>query len=63
MMNAFALPQDPRDQAAAYCATFALGSAERLDHHYEPDAILAARRGPRPPARLRRDDAGPFGTS
>jgi ketosteroid isomerase-like protein len=39
------LAEDPTDHVAAYCATFATGSGERLDHHYEPGAVLVPRPG------------------
>jgi ketosteroid isomerase-like protein len=39
------LAEDPTDQVAAYCATFARGSAELLDHHYEAGAVLVPRPG------------------
>src|SRR6266550_5779184 len=39
------LAQHPTEQVAAYCATFATGSGELLDHHYEADALLVPRPG------------------
>jgi ketosteroid isomerase-like protein len=39
------LAEDPIDHVAAYCATFAKGSAELLDLHYEADAVLVPRPG------------------
>ena len=39
------LADDATDLVAAYCATFATGSGELLDQHYEPDAVLVPRPG------------------
>jgi ketosteroid isomerase-like protein len=39
------LPDDPAGVVAAYCATFATGSGELLDHHYEPGAVLVPHPG------------------
>lgn len=39
------LPEDPADQVAAYRATFASGSGELLDHHYETGAVLVPQPG------------------
>ena len=40
-----ALADEPGGLVAAYCATFATGTGELLDHHYEPDAVLVPRPG------------------
>jgi len=39
------LAEDPADQVAAYGATFATGSGELLDRHYEAGAVLVPRPG------------------
>lgn len=39
------LADNPSDHVATYSATFARGSAEQLDRHYEPDAVLVPRPG------------------
>ncbi len=39
------LADDPTDHVPAYCATFASGSGDLLDLHYEPDAVLVPRPG------------------
>jgi ketosteroid isomerase-like protein len=39
------LAEDPADHVGAYCATFATGSGELLDHHYEAGAVLVPRPG------------------
>ena len=39
------LAEAPTDHVAAYCATFAGGSGELLDHHYEAGAVLVPRPG------------------
>jgi len=39
------LAEEPTDQVAAYCATFAKGSGELLDRHYEAGAVLVPRPG------------------
>lgn len=39
------LATDPAEHVAAYCATFAAGSGELLDRHYEADAVLVPQPG------------------
>jgi ketosteroid isomerase-like protein len=39
------LADNAADQVAAYCATFARGSGELLDRHYEAGAVLVPRPG------------------
>lgn len=39
------LAEDPADQVAAYGDTFARGSADLLDQHYEAGAVLVPRPG------------------
>lgn len=43
--RAVRLAEDPTEHVAAYIATFADGSGELLDRHYEPEAVLVPRPG------------------
>ena len=43
--HAVRLAEDPAEHVAAYVATFAGGSGELLDRHYEPQAVLLPRPG------------------